>query len=99
MTVSAEASFLTPTGSGGIGVVVVSGADAESVIESVFEGGIPGPGALKYGVLVDPQTGDPVDEILCRRGLSSEVGGSSVFEIDGHGGQAGTRERGRRGAA
>ncbi len=88
MKVSVQASFLTPVGAGGIGVVVVSGGDAASVIGKIFEGTIPESGELKYGFLIDVDSGERVDEVLCRRGLSTEIGGHSTFEINGHGGLA-----------
>ncbi len=63
------AAIATPPGPGAIGVVKVSGPLAETIMRRLFK---PARGVrefqshrLYYGWIVDPQTGQPVDEVLC----------------------------------
>ncbi|MRR06254.1 MAG: tRNA uridine-5-carboxymethylaminomethyl(34) synthesis GTPase MnmE [Deltaproteobacteria bacterium] len=61
------AAISTPLGEGGIGIVRISGAAAEGIARKIFTR-IPSGGLQShrfyYGELIDPDTGDVVDEIL-----------------------------------
>src|SRR5436309_10741814 len=86
------AAIATPPGIGGIGVVRVSGTDAFTLVEPLFRqpGGrtsLPPSHLLAYGHIVDPATGEIIDEVLVAfmnapRTYTSE----NVVEIQGHGG-------------
>ena len=68
------AAISTPIGEGGIGIVRLSGSETVSILCGIFvKGGIPAsterpfgmlPNRLHYGHLVDPDTGEIVDEVL-----------------------------------
>ena len=88
------AAVSTPRGESGIGIVRLSGPDALSIVEKFFQ---PhrhqldiseiGTHKLTYGHIVDPETGDPVDEVLVSvmrapRTYTRE----DVVEINCHGG-------------
>ena len=88
------AAVSTPRGEGGIGIVRLSGPDALSIVEKLFqphrdqlEISEIGTHKLTYGHIVDPETGDPVDEVLVSvmrapRTYTRE----DVVEINCHGG-------------
>src|SRR6266567_2979430 len=86
------AAIATPPGIGGIGVVRVSGTDAFTLVEPLFRQpggrtGLPPSHLLAYGHIVDPATGEIIDEVLVAfmnapRTYTSE----NVVEIQGHGG-------------
>ena len=84
------AAISTPLGEGGIGIVRISGAAAEGIAWKIFTR-IPSGGLQShrfyYGELIDPDTGDVVDEILlvlmqAPRSYTCE----DVLEIHCHGG-------------
>jgi len=84
------AAISTPLGEGGIGIVRISGAAAEGIARKIFTR-IPSGGLQShrfyYGELIDPDTGDVVDEILlvlmqAPRSYTCE----DVLEIHCHGG-------------
>jgi tRNA modification GTPase len=84
------AAISTPLGEGGIGIVRISGAAAEGIARKIFTR-IPSGGLQShrfyYGELLDPDTGDVVDEILlvlmqAPRSYTCE----DVLEIHCHGG-------------
>ncbi|MDR1599475.1 MAG: tRNA uridine-5-carboxymethylaminomethyl(34) synthesis GTPase MnmE [Oscillospiraceae bacterium] len=82
------AAFATPPGIGGVAVLRVSGPDAGRILRAVFSRDTPGR-RLTYGRLVDPMSGETVDEcmaVLMRapRTLTRE----DVAEIHCHGGPA-----------
>lgn len=62
------ATISTPQGRGGIGIVRLSGSDAPAIARSLFRPrhGRPGtaPRTLRYGWVIDPADGEPVDEVL-----------------------------------
>ncbi len=65
------AAIATPVGEGGIGIVRLSGPDSLSILRRIFRparGGGPDwnprPRFLTYGHVVDPQTGQVIDEVL-----------------------------------
>jgi len=86
------AAVATPPGSGGVGVLRVSGPDALAVAARIWRGRDPrtSPGGrFWHGWIVDPGTGEPVDEALLlvfRRPRSYT--GEDVVELQTHGSPA-----------
>src|SRR5258705_6513340 len=88
------AALATPPGGGGVGVVRVSGPDAFAVGRAIFrparplpQGEAPPSHLLTYGHVVDPATGEAVDEVLAAflrapRTYTRE----DTVEINAHGG-------------
>lgn len=63
------AALSTPSGRGAVAVIRISGPDAITLCQHIFHprGTNPAgvPRQLVYGMLIDPQNGKPVDDILC----------------------------------
>jgi len=86
------AAVATPAGEGGIGIVRVSGPDAERIAKQIFSrsGGRNGTlrtHTLHYGTIREPKTGEALDEVLLtlmRRPRSYT--GEDVVEVHCHGG-------------
>ncbi len=92
------AAIATPPGEGGIGIVRLSGPDALSILQQIFsinpKSQTSNPKSLfprrfTYGCVVDPETGQTVDEVMAvympaPRTYTRE----DVVEIHGHGGPA-----------
>jgi tRNA modification GTPase len=84
------AAISTPPGEGGIGIVRVSGPDAPMLAAQLIR--LPGSGGLQshrfsYGELIDPATGDTLDEVMAvlmraPRSYTRE----DLLEIQCHGG-------------
>lgn len=84
------AAISTPIGEGGIGIVRLSGTDAEDIAGRIFRR--KGSGGLRshrfyYGEIVDPESGDSLDEVMvvlmkAPRSYTRE----DVLEIQCHGG-------------
>lgn len=94
------AAIATAPGTGGVGIVRISGPDATNVSDRLFrrahgvKGGRPlPPRRLVLGHIVDPETGTTIDEALAVR---MAAGGSytreEVVELHCHGGAVVTRE-------
>ncbi len=87
------AAVATPVGEGGIGVVRLSGPEAIAIADLVFQGMQGGKlddhreDRLRYGKVVDPQTGKTVDEVLAlvMRAPHSYTA-EDVVELQCHGG-------------
>jgi tRNA modification GTPase len=85
------AAIATPPGEGAIGIVRVSGPDAERIAGKIFRRRDGRPVALRshllhHGRIVNPQNGEPLDEVLValmRRPRSYT--GEDVLEIHAHG--------------
>jgi tRNA modification GTPase len=83
----------TPPGEGGIGIVRMSGRDAANIASKLFrprQGGdfnVSGSHTMRYGHVIDPDTGEIVDEVLVSimRGPASYTR-EDVVEINCHGG-------------
>jgi tRNA modification GTPase len=83
----------TPPGEGGIGIIRISGKDALNIAEKVFkprtDNDIPRAAThtLHYGHVIDPATGETVDEVLMSvmRGPATYTR-EDVVEINCHGG-------------
>ncbi len=59
------AAISTPYGEGGIGIIRISGEQAKQVLDRIFVPvGVPENRRLTYGKVVDPSTGEHVDEVL-----------------------------------
>ena len=87
------AAMATPVGEGGIGIIRLSGPDAGHILERVFvpasplPGGRPQPRTQHYGHVVDPASGQVVDEVLADyMPAPATYTRQDVVEIDGHGG-------------
>jgi tRNA modification GTPase len=80
------AAISTPLGEGGIGIVRLSGADALSIARATFPGKL-SDRQLTYGHVVDPQTGERVDEVLVSYMAAPHTyTREDVIEINCHGG-------------
>ncbi|MBN1936321.1 MAG: tRNA uridine-5-carboxymethylaminomethyl(34) synthesis GTPase MnmE [Anaerolineae bacterium] len=84
------AAVATAVGAGGIGIVRLSGPDALPILKRLLRPARPlTPRALAYGHIVDPATGEVVDEVLAAwMPAPHTYTCQDVVEIDGHGGPA-----------
>jgi tRNA modification GTPase len=85
------AAIATPVGSGGIGIVRLSGPAARSILQYIFRArqGEPTPLHLTYGHIVDSDRGETVDEVLAvYMPAPKTYTRQDVVEIDCHGGPA-----------
>ncbi len=89
------AAIATPPGAGGVGIVRVSGPRAFEVSRALFrparsartDNGIPPSHLLTYGHVVDPETGEIVDEVLAAFMRAPHTyTREDVVELDAHGG-------------
>ncbi len=86
------AAISTPIGQGGIGIVRMSGDEALPIATRIFAPqhpwqGEPASHYLHYGHIVDPETGDVVDEVLLSYMEAPRTyTRQDIVEIDGHGG-------------
>lgn len=87
------AALATPIGSGGLGVIRISGPHAEAVVRAVFRDRhgrsvecLPSH-RVRFGKILDSHTGETLDEVLvtCMRAPRSYTR-EDVVEISGHGG-------------
>jgi tRNA modification GTPase len=80
------AAISTPVGEGGIGIVRLSGPDARSITEKLFDHRLSGR-RLVYGHIVDPENGGVVDEVLAvYMKAPNTYTREDVVEINSHGG-------------
>jgi tRNA modification GTPase len=80
------AAISTPLGEGGIGIVRLSGTDALSIARVIFLGSL-SDRRLSYGHIVDPQTGERVDEVLVSyMAAPYTYTREDVVEVNCHGG-------------
>ena len=80
------AAISTPLGEGGIGIVRLSGPDARSIAGIIFPGKL-SDRHLSHGYIVDPETGERVDEVLVSfMAAPRSYTGEDVVEINCHGG-------------
>jgi tRNA modification GTPase len=85
------AAIATPPGSGGVAIVRVSGAEAATIVGSIFQrrrgGGIDVPRKVYVGRLLDHPGGNVVDEVLVfAMAAPQSYTGEDVVEIQCHGG-------------
>lgn len=94
------AAIATAAGTGGIGIIRISGSDAAAVSDRVFRrarraaaGTALPPRRLVLGQVVDPESGAPLDEALAvRMPAGSSYTREEVVELHCHGGAVATRE-------
>ncbi|MFD1471820.1 tRNA uridine-5-carboxymethylaminomethyl(34) synthesis GTPase MnmE [Companilactobacillus mishanensis] len=90
------AAISTPPGEGGISIVRVSGDQALSIVKKVFKGKDLAKVAshtINYGHIVDPQTGDLVDEVMVSVMLAPKTfTREDVIEVNTHGGIVATNK-------
>jgi len=80
------AAISTPLGEGGIGIVRLSGTEAPYIAKAIFRGKL-SDRRLSYGHVVDPQTGERVDEVLVSYMAAPHTyTREEVVEINCHGG-------------
>ncbi len=80
------AAISTPLGEGGIGIVRLSGPDAPAIAGKVFDGKL-SDRRLTYGHIVDPDTGETVDEVLASYMAAPHTyTKEDIVEINCHGG-------------
>jgi len=62
------AAIATPAGSGGIGIIRISGPKAQSILKRVFapqnEKSKPTPYLLRFGKIISPENGNSLDEAM-----------------------------------
>jgi tRNA modification GTPase len=82
------AAIATPVGSGGIGIVRLSGPESRAILEFIFRPARPLlPLQLTYGHIIDPQRQQSVDEVLVAYMPAPRTyTRQDVVEIDCHGG-------------
>jgi tRNA modification GTPase len=90
------AAISTPVGEGGIGIVRMTGPGSPAILAALFRPGSPAPGRrlwpfvpyhLHYGHILEPQTGEVVDQVLAvHMPAPRTYTRQDVVEIDGHGG-------------
>jgi len=87
------AALATPVGEGGIHIIRISGPDAPAIALTLFQSADGKtaddlePQRVCYGNLIEPATGQPVDEVLLIRFRAPRsYTGEDVIEIHGHGG-------------
>jgi tRNA modification GTPase len=95
------AAISTPVGEGGIGIVRISGPEAAVILLDLFSPGVlqPCSGAyslepyhLHYGHILDPATGEAVDEVLAvHMPPPRTYTRQDLVEIDAHGGVVAVR--------
>lgn len=82
------AAIATPVGSGGIGIVRLSGPEARAILARILTRAVV-PLRLTYGHVVDPASGETVDEVLAAYMPAPRTyTRQDVVEIDCHGGPA-----------
>lgn len=80
------AAISTPLGEGGIGIVRLSGKEARSIAERVFQGQL-SHRRLNYGHIVDPESGETIDEVLVSfMATPHTYTREDIIEINCHGG-------------
>ena len=85
------AAISTPLGEGGIGIVRLSGEKALPILRQLFRGvkgdGVLEPRRLTYGHIVDPASGEVIDEVLASYMRAPYTyTRQDVVEINAHGG-------------
>ena len=85
------AAVATPPGRGGVGIVRISGTEAEAIARHLFRTDGPltslASHRLYHGRIHSPETGEPIDEVLLvLMKAPRSYTGEDVVEIHGHGG-------------
>ncbi len=80
------AAISTPIGEGGIGIVRLSGKEAQPIASKLFDGRLSNR-RLNYGHIIAPDTGEVVDEVLtCYMAAPHTYTREDIVEINCHGG-------------
>ncbi len=80
------AAISTPIGEGGIGIVRLSGRNARAIAERLFDRTFSSR-RLVYGHVIDPTTGEPIDEVLAAYMAAPHTyTREDIVEINCHGG-------------
>ncbi|MFH0886839.1 MAG: tRNA uridine-5-carboxymethylaminomethyl(34) synthesis GTPase MnmE, partial [bacterium] len=81
------AAIATPLGEGGIGVIRISGDDAQNVLHRIFSKKIHlEPSKIYHGYIIEPTTNEQIDEVLAfYQQKPNSYTGEDVVEISGHG--------------
>ena len=83
------AAIATPVGAGGIGIVRLSGTAALPILHALWRGGAIRPREMCYGHVLDPESGQAVDEVLAvYMPAPKTYTRQDVVEIHCHGGPA-----------
>ena len=81
------AAISTPLGEGGIGIVRLSGPESLAIVDDIWRGKPLESHRLRYGHIVDPDTGEVVNEVLVSYMRAPHTyTRQDVVEINGHGG-------------
>ncbi len=87
---STIAAISTPPGEGGVAVIRISGEESHAIVRKIFvSAGNPGFSERKlcFGKIINPETGETVDEVLCTVMSSPDTyTGEDIAEIHSHGG-------------
>lgn len=79
------AAIATPVGTGGVGVIRISGDKSFEIAEKIFEGTLRGSGKISHGWIVD--NGVKIDEVIVLQFKNpNSYTGEDVVEIQCHGG-------------
>lgn len=79
------AAIATPIGTGGVGVIRISGSESFNILSKIFDGKLPKAGKISHGWIKDTQT--KIDEVIVL-GFKNphSYTGEDVVEIQCHGG-------------
>ncbi|MCI8540785.1 MAG: tRNA uridine-5-carboxymethylaminomethyl(34) synthesis GTPase MnmE, partial [Erysipelotrichaceae bacterium] len=89
------AAIATPLAQGAISIIRVSGSDAVTIVQSIFDRDLKHQKAntITYGFIVEPNSGNRVDEVLVSLFRAPHsFSGEDVVEINCHGGVYITKE-------
>ena len=86
------AAISTPSGTGGIGIIKISGPSAQQIRGQLFrasrKASAPASHHLHYGIVVDPEDEQTIDEVLVSwMAAPNTYTGEDVVEINSHGGR------------
>ena len=91
------AAIATPAGEGGIGIIRISGPESKGILGQIFNAAKNieadnnksiKPRELTYGYIVDPESGDKIDEVMvCFMPAPATYTREDVVEINCHGGR------------
>ena len=89
------AAIATPLAQGAISIIRVSGSDAVTIVQNIFDRDLKHQKAntITYGFIVEPNSGNRVDEVLVSLFRAPHsFSGEDVVEINCHGGVYITKE-------
>ncbi|MGI6777187.1 MAG: tRNA uridine-5-carboxymethylaminomethyl(34) synthesis GTPase MnmE [Acetivibrionales bacterium] len=85
------AAISTPYGTGGIGIIRISGENAFEIVKKIFSGKTPfekiRSHSIRYGKIIEPESGETIDEVLISKMQKPNTfTREDVVEINCHGG-------------